>query len=168
MLVVLSNFDPFHANGLFPYPLKASQNQRFSGLIERDQQHKIVQPCQNNSLLKTFQNFKHFNLWKTFLTLSWRRPKSYRNQSVDLLCKTMDWFPYDIGLPHERVKDFKNVNLIAFCLWLHWKMADTLSSDTFSVLSSILTRTCSQSNHPTFLKWLLSRQRRSIFLLLLK
>ena len=31
------------------------------------------------------------------LTLSWRRPLSYRNQSVD-------WFLYDIGLRHERVK----------------------------------------------------------------
>ena len=24
------------------------------------------------------------------LTLSWRRPISYRNQSIDLLCKSMD------------------------------------------------------------------------------
>ena len=30
------------------------------------------------------------------LTLSWRRPLSYRNQSID-------WFLYDIGLRHERV-----------------------------------------------------------------
>ena len=38
------------------------------------------------------------------LTLSWRRPISYRNQSIDLLCKSMDWFLYDTGLRHERVK----------------------------------------------------------------
>ena len=55
------------------------------------------------------------------LTLSWRRPLSYRNpsidllcksmgwlsyrnQSIDLLCKSMDWFLYDIGPRHERVK----------------------------------------------------------------
>ena len=30
------------------------------------------------------------------LTLSWRRPLSYRNQS-------MDWFLYDNGFRHERV-----------------------------------------------------------------
>ena len=36
------------------------------------------------------------------LTLSWRRPISYRNQSIDLLRKY--WFLYDIGLHHERVK----------------------------------------------------------------
>ena len=38
------------------------------------------------------------------LTFSWRRPLSYRNQSIDLLCKSMDCFLYDNGLRHERVK----------------------------------------------------------------
>ena len=38
------------------------------------------------------------------LTLSWRRPLSYRNQSIDLLHKSMDWFLYDNGLSHERFK----------------------------------------------------------------
>ena len=38
------------------------------------------------------------------LTLSWRRPIRYRNQSIDLLCKSMDWCLYDDGLRHERVK----------------------------------------------------------------
>ena len=42
-----------------------------------------------------------------YLTLSWRRPISYRNQSIDLLCKPMDWFLYDIGLRHERVKHYQ-------------------------------------------------------------
>ena len=28
---------------------------------------------------------------------------SYRNQSIDLLGKSMDWFLYDNGLRHERV-----------------------------------------------------------------
>ena len=41
------------------------------------------------------------------LTLSWRRPLSYRNQSIDLLCK---WFLYDNGLRHERVnEEFQSV-----------------------------------------------------------
>ena len=40
------------------------------------------------------------------LTLSWRRPLSYRKQSIDLLPKSMDWFLYDKGLRHERVKQF--------------------------------------------------------------
>ena len=40
---------------------------------------------------------------KFTLTLSWRRPLSYKNQSIDLLLKLMDWFLYDNGLRHERV-----------------------------------------------------------------
>ena len=33
---------------------------------------------------------------------------SYRNQSIDLQSKSMDWFLYDIGLLHERVKIARN------------------------------------------------------------
>ena len=43
-------------------------------------------------------------LWEKLLTLSWRRPISYRSQSIDLFRKSMDWFLYDIGLRHERFK----------------------------------------------------------------
>ena len=62
--------------------------------------------------------WKHFYVkflfdvtWRRFgtfirnLTLPWRRPLSYRNQSIDLLRKSMDWFLYDSGPRHERVKD---------------------------------------------------------------
>ena len=38
------------------------------------------------------------------LTLSWRSSLSYQNQSIDLLCNSMDWFLYDRDLRHERVK----------------------------------------------------------------
>ena len=37
------------------------------------------------------------------LTPSWRRLLSYRNQSIDLPSKSMDWFLYDNDLRHERV-----------------------------------------------------------------
>ena len=40
------------------------------------------------------------------LTLSRRRPISYRNQSIDLQSKSTDWFLYDIGLHRERVKSY--------------------------------------------------------------
>ena len=49
------------------------------------------------------QNWTVSSIWKC-LTLSWRRPLSYKNQSIDLLCKSVDWFLYDNGLRHERVK----------------------------------------------------------------
>ena len=42
-------------------------------------------------------------------TLSWRRPLSQRNQSIDLLCQSMDWFLYDIDLRHEGVKNHSNL-----------------------------------------------------------
>ena len=39
------------------------------------------------------------------LTLSWPRCLLFRYQSIDLLCKSMDWFLYDRDLRHERVKE---------------------------------------------------------------
>ena len=38
------------------------------------------------------------------LTLSWRRSLSYRNRSIDLQIKSMDWFLYDRNLCRERAK----------------------------------------------------------------
>ena len=38
----------------------------------------------------------------------------YRNQSIDLLRKSMDWFLYDIGLRHERVKNITKAAIISF------------------------------------------------------
>ena len=37
------------------------------------------------------------------LSLSWKKFLSYRNQSIDLLCKSMDWFLYDRDLRYEIV-----------------------------------------------------------------
>ena len=42
------------------------------------------------------------------LTLSRRRPLSYRNQSIDLRSKSMDWFLYDNGLHLKRVKGIRH------------------------------------------------------------
>ena len=50
----------------------------------------------------------------TPLTLSWRKPISYRNQSIYLLYKPMDWFLYDIGLRRERIKFISKSNI---CTW---------------------------------------------------
>ena len=40
------------------------------------------------------------------LSLLWRMSLSYRNQFIDLLCKWMHWFLYDMDLRHERVTHF--------------------------------------------------------------
>ena len=45
------------------------------------------------------------------LTLSWRRLLSYRNQSIDLRCKSKDWFLYDNGLRHEIVNSFQPLTI---------------------------------------------------------
>ena len=45
------------------------------------------------------------------LALSWRRSLSYRNQSIDLLSKSIDWFLYDRDLLHERVNNFRKLIL---------------------------------------------------------
>ena len=58
------------------------------------------------SLEESFETFTD-----SFLTLSRRRSISYRNQSIDLLCKSMDWFLYDIGLRRERVKTHLDSNV---------------------------------------------------------
>ena len=41
----------------------------------------------------TRAQIEHIFIW----TLSWRKPVSYRNQFIDLLHKSMDWFLYDNG-----------------------------------------------------------------------
>ena len=58
------------------------------------------------------------------LTLSRRRPLSYRNQSIDLLRKSVDWFLYDNGLRLERVNNFLNIESyqlhVMFCaIWYY-------------------------------------------------
>ena len=45
---------------------------------------------------------------QTCLTLSWRRLLSYRNQSIDLRSKSVDWFLYDKDPRHQRVEVNKN------------------------------------------------------------
>ena len=66
---------------------------------------------------RTLFFYKHQRLGsnaESCLTLSRRRPISHRNQSIDLLCKSMDWFLYDIGLRRERVKAVRK--LLNSCL----------------------------------------------------
>ena len=55
-------------------------------------------------------------MWmKSVLNLSWQRSLLYRNPSIDLQNKSMDWFLYDENLRHERV----NALLLA-CI--HWNI----------------------------------------------
>ena len=73
----------------------------------------FIPPGKKNRKLRFSSNIEIWNTWniaRTWksawngLALSWRRPQSSRNQSIDLQNKPMDWFLYDRGLHHERVK----------------------------------------------------------------
>ena len=55
------------------------------------------------------------------LTFSWRTSLSYRNQSIDLQRKSMDWFLYNKDLRHERVKSrFIMLWLIIKFWFVYW------------------------------------------------
>ena len=64
---------------------------------------------QSSSFLKQVGNF-YVTAWSEIsITLFWRRSISYRNQSIDLLCNSMDWFLYDRDLRQERVKTLSRI-----------------------------------------------------------
>ena len=51
------------------------------------------------------------------LTLSWWMSLSYRNQSIDLICKSMEWFLFDRNLHHERVTR-KAISIWTLSWWI--------------------------------------------------
>ena len=55
-------------------------------------------------------------LCRIYSTLSWRRPLSYRNQFIDLQSKSVNWFLYDNGLCHERVRRKCSENICNFVI----------------------------------------------------
>ena len=57
--------------------------------------------------------WNHKILTRGVLTLSWWGSLSYRNQSTDLWSKSIDWFLYDRGLRHERVKSSQEQSTIS-------------------------------------------------------
>ena len=80
---------------------------KYGKLHTRKIRHKIK--SEHLLFCETFEiSIQHCTKKRSFpLTLSWRRPLSDRNQPIDLLCKSMDWFLlYDNGLRHERVSYF--------------------------------------------------------------
>ena len=79
---------------------------------------------------------------KSTLTLSWQRSLSYRNQSVDLESKSVDWFLYDSKLRHERVNEVlssvyasgNNMSLILSRTYCHWKWKGRKHSAAISLM----------------------------------
>ena len=80
-------------------------------------------------------NEKVFLFNKMILTLSWRSPLSYKNQSIDLLCKSMGCFLYDNGLRHERVKHSQGL----YSSWNHnirWQISPWFNSQIKSLIEN--------------------------------
>ena len=65
----------------------------------------------------------------TLTLLSRWRPLPYRNQSIDLLCKSMYWFLYDNGLRHEKVKLPQEVELLSLKNFNNYIIIMTNNSD---------------------------------------
>ena len=63
-------------------------------------------PVNIAKILRTAFFKEHLGRLLLRVTLSWLRPLSYRNQSIDLRSKSIDWFLYDNDLRHERVNHF--------------------------------------------------------------
>ena len=75
------------------------------------------------------------------LTLSRRRSLTYRNQSIDSLCKSMNCFLCDKDLHHERVKHTVNwiIRNYAFLLFkMFVKTLKKFKRITFCIVSTIL------------------------------
>ena len=64
--------------------------------------HRFLKCCWSISISLTGKRERVAKMLS--FNFSWRRSLSYINQSIDLLCKLMDWFLYDNGIRHERVK----------------------------------------------------------------
>ena len=71
------------------------------------------------------------------LTLSWRKPLSYRNQTIDLRNKSLDWFLYDNSLRHKRVD---RVIIFLRLIILRYPMMALLVYNVLKFISSSMSR----------------------------
>ena len=101
----------------FPSNLISLSHLEFHNEIVRERYQK---PTRLEVLVFLCEIFRDCFKWKHCLTLSWRRPLSYRNQPIDLRSKSMDWFLYDNGLRHERVNHLQSILTELITLILHF------------------------------------------------
>ena len=84
------------------------QDMLFRSYFHQVGQRKILTSHQKTLVAFTYALDKIYKcVWPIdhySLTLSWRKSLLYRNMSIDLLWKSMDWLLYDGDLHHERVK----------------------------------------------------------------
>ena len=100
--------------GIF-YLKETNQKDGFQRCLEKSLSRNVLQNTQTASTVKCFfeltcstflcGDFGCVFVCRFSFTLSWSRCLSHRNQSIDLHCKSADWFLYDGDLCHERIKD---------------------------------------------------------------
>ena len=101
-----STIDPFFLN--VPFPLETSENLWWGSkrnIREKLKKKKIIQLKNQNTVFELI--CKCYSSFNSSLT----EVLSYRTQSTDLLCKSMDWFLYDRDLRHERVNKICNLTI---------------------------------------------------------
>ena len=82
----------------------------------------------SNEIFSKFYMLNKYLLSFNFaLTLARWRSLSYRNQSIDLLRKSVDWFLHDRDLRHERVSNSLNSS----CDWHSFESAGNCSTKRF-------------------------------------
>ena len=101
--IALHLYLKYHSStGVFSNILLVKTNYLVSSYME----HRSIdwKSPKNNHILSILFIYHSYQSFISYITLSWRRPLSCRNQSIYLLRKSMDWFLYDNGRLHERVK----------------------------------------------------------------
>ena len=81
-------------------------NGKITWLCTLNRKHVCFEIFVTALLMPVFFIFQTSLIKMLILTLSWRRPLSYGNQSIDLRRKSIDWFLYDNGLRQERLNLF--------------------------------------------------------------
>ena len=82
-----------------------------------------------NMIYEKIQSHFSLSCLLSCLTLLWWRSLSHRNKSINLLCKSMDWFLHDRDICHERINSsmsstssvLKTVNT-CFILKINWQI----------------------------------------------
>ena len=85
----------------------------------------------------------------SILTLSWRRPLSYKSQSIDLFRKSMDWFLYVNGLRYERVERINHLLFplkLSENLWFYDVVSERIEVNPLIIRSEICRRSLNKGS----------------------
>ena len=100
IVVLWQNFRWNKANSFGKHHITPSINRQYVATLQSDKKDKMEsKPYLRHNWLK-----KQINVKKDAINSFMREFLSYKNLSIDFLCKSMNWFLYDRDLRHRRVK----------------------------------------------------------------